>query len=214
MSPHATNHWKSDYWSQNNHIKPGRNHPPIKNQLNPQSSLFDFCIHRLGAPPSTITPSIGTRLCTYLHHWVLISIWMAYSSFSHDAPIPASTGQNRCSSHQKEDSPDSPQSGILFLVFGGPQKDRGKCLIMDLRGLNKCIQMTKFHMVTLQYTLSLILLNVASIDLKDTYFHVTIRPQHCQFLQFAVAHSHYQYRVLPFVVLLVPLILIPTQLWA
>lgn len=55
-------------------------------------------------------------------------------------------------------------------------------------------------MLTLQAILPLIPEQawMASIDLKDAYFHVTIWPQHCWYLRFAVGKDHYQYRILPF----------------
>ncbi|KAL0185521.1 hypothetical protein M9458_017191, partial [Cirrhinus mrigala] len=37
-----------------------------------------------------------------------------------------------------------------------------------------------------------------TIDLKDTYFHISILPQHRKFLRFAFGGEAYQYRVLPF----------------
>ncbi len=38
----------------------------------------------------------------------------------------------------------------------------------------------------------------AAVDLKDAYFHVSIRPQHRPFLQVAFEGRAWQYRVLPF----------------
>lgn len=34
----------------------------------------------------------------------------------------------------------------------------------------------------------------ATIDLQDTYFHISIRPSHRKFLRFAIGDSHFQYR--------------------
>ena len=39
---------------------------------------------------------------------------------------------------------------------------------------------------------------LASIDLQDAYFHVSIRPAHRKYLRFYLAGQAYQYRVLPF----------------
>ncbi len=44
----------------------------------------------------------------------------------------------------------------------------------------------------------------AAIDLKDTYFHVSILPRHRPFLRFAFQGRTWQYRVLPFVLSLSP----------
>lgn len=35
-------------------------------------------------------------------------------------------------------------------------------------------------------------------DLKDAYFHISILPQHMNFLRFAFGDEMYQYRALPF----------------
>ncbi len=43
-----------------------------------------------------------------------------------------------------------------------------------------------------------------TIDLKDAYFHVSIRPCHRKFLRFAFGGKAYQYRVLPFGLALSP----------
>ncbi|KAL0159970.1 hypothetical protein M9458_043695, partial [Cirrhinus mrigala] len=43
-----------------------------------------------------------------------------------------------------------------------------------------------------------------TIDLKDSYFHVSILPQHRKFLRFAFKGEAYQYRVLPFGLALPP----------
>lgn len=43
-----------------------------------------------------------------------------------------------------------------------------------------------------------------TIDLKDAYFQVSIRPSHRKFLRFAFGGVAYQYRVLPFGLALSP----------
>ncbi len=43
-----------------------------------------------------------------------------------------------------------------------------------------------------------------TIDLKDTYFHISILPQHRKFLRFAFGVKAYQCRILPFGLALSP----------
>ncbi|XP_015278969.1 PREDICTED: uncharacterized protein LOC107120714, partial [Gekko japonicus] len=39
---------------------------------------------------------------------------------------------------------------------------------------------------------------MATLDLQDAYFHITIHPFHHQYLRFVVGHRHFQYTALPF----------------
>lgn len=39
---------------------------------------------------------------------------------------------------------------------------------------------------------------MATIDLQDACFHISIRPSHCKYVRFAVGDSHYHYAPLPF----------------
>jgi hypothetical protein len=87
--------------------------------------------------------------------------------------------------------------GHYFLV---KKKSGGLRPILNLKPLNKLLQVEKFKMETLK---SVILATqpgewVASVDLKDAYFHVAIRESHRKYLRFALQGKCYQYRVLPF----------------
>ncbi len=64
----------------------------------------------------------------------------------------------------------------------------------------------KFKMLTLKQVMSLIRSEdwFVTIDLKDSYFHVSILPTHMKFLRFAFGGKAYQYRVLPFSLALSP----------
>lgn len=97
-------------------------------------------------------------------------------------------------------------SGFYSHYFLVPKRDRGLRTIMDLRALNRYITYTKFCMIILQSILPLITKDawLASIDLKDAYLHVSICPQHCRFLHFAVGSAHYQFKILPFGLLTAP----------
>lgn len=74
--------------------------------------------------------------------------------------------------------------GFYSQYFLVPKWDGGKCPVMDLRCLNHHIHYRKFHMVTLQAILPLLPQGVrlASFDLQDVYFYLTIQPHHCQYL--------------------------------
>jgi hypothetical protein len=87
--------------------------------------------------------------------------------------------------------------GHYFLV---KKKSGGLRPILNLKPLNKLLQVEKFKMESLK---SVILATqpgewLASVDLKDAYFHVSIRESHRKFLRFALQGKRYQYRVLPF----------------
>lgn len=84
-----------------------------------------------------------------------------------------------------------------FLV---PKRDSGLRPILDLRGLNHFLRDRKFCMTTLQSIFPFILKDawLASIDLQDAYFHISIHEHHHKFLHFAVGEFHYQYIALPF----------------
>lgn len=72
--------------------------------------------------------------------------------------------------------------------------------ILNLKPLNRLLQIDSFKMETLRN----VILSchqgewLASLDLKDAYFHVLVREAHRRFLRFCIRGVHYQYRVLPF----------------
>lgn len=39
---------------------------------------------------------------------------------------------------------------------------------------------------------------MATLDLKDAYFHISIAPSHRKFLRFTVGDCHYQFKALSF----------------
>lgn len=84
-----------------------------------------------------------------------------------------------------------------FLV---PKREGGLRPIMDLRGLNLYLKDKKFCMITLQSIFPFIPETawMASIDLLDAYFHISIHPSCRNYLRFAIGGSHFQYAALLF----------------
>ncbi|KAL0157682.1 hypothetical protein M9458_030689, partial [Cirrhinus mrigala] len=103
-------------------------------------------------------------------------------------------------------SPQDRESGFYSQYFIVPKKDGGLRPILDLRLLNLSVMRLKFKMLTVNQALSQIRSEdwFVTIDLKDSYFHVSILPQHRKFLRFAFKGEAYQYRVLPFGLALPP----------
>ncbi len=89
--------------------------------------------------------------------------------------------------------------GILqpFIV---PKKGGGLQPILDLRVLNRALHKLPFKMLMHRRIIKCIQSQdwFAAIDLKDTYFHISILPQYRTFLWFAFESRAWQYRVLPF----------------
>ncbi len=102
--------------------------------------------------------------------------------------------------------PHERESGFYSRYFIVPKKDGGLRPIIDLRQLNHSVSQLKFKMLTLRQVVSQIRSEdwFVTIDLKDAYFHVSIRPCHRKFLRFAFGGKAYQYRVLPFGLALSP----------
>ncbi len=102
--------------------------------------------------------------------------------------------------------PHERESGFYSRYFIVPKKDGGLRPIIDLRQLNHSVSQLKFKMLTLRQVVSQIRSKdwFVTIDLKDAYFHVSIRPCHRKFLRFAFGGKAYQYRVLPFGLALSP----------
>ncbi|XP_053157101.1 uncharacterized protein LOC128347062 [Hemicordylus capensis] len=71
---------------------------------------------------------------------------------------------------------------------------------MDLRGANLFVRYQRFHMISIPTIFRLLSRNVwlASIDLKDAYFHLSIVHYHRQYLRLQVGGHTYQFKVLPF----------------
>ncbi|CAM4576079.1 unnamed protein product [Leuciscus chuanchicus] len=102
--------------------------------------------------------------------------------------------------------PSDRETGFYSRYFIVPKKDGGLRPILDLRVLNELFIQLKFKMLTLRQIVSQIRSEdwFVTIDLKDAYFHISIRPCHWKFLRFAFGGKAYQYRVLPFGLALSP----------
>ncbi len=96
--------------------------------------------------------------------------------------------------------PAEMKSGFYSLYFIVPKKGGGLRPILDLRVLNRALHKLPFRMLMQKRIFQCIRPFdwFAAIDLKDTYIHVSIPPQHSPFLRFAFEGRAYQYKVLPF----------------
>ncbi|GAA6098881.1 uncharacterized protein LOC116675969, partial [Tachysurus ichikawai] len=102
--------------------------------------------------------------------------------------------------------PSARESGFYSPYFVFPKKDGRWRPILDLRSLNRSLRRLRFRMLTLKEVVTQIRSGdwFVTIDLEDTYFHISILPAHRRFLSFAFGGKAYQYRVLPFGLALLP----------
>lgn len=86
---------------------------------------------------------------------------------------------------------------ILFLVTKSSGSWKG---ILNLKQLNLHVLYHRFKMHSLKSLLGCVHQGdlMQSINLKEAYLHVPIHPAHRQFLRFAYADSHFQYKAIPF----------------
>jgi ribonuclease HI len=98
----------------------------------------------------------------------------------------------------EEVNPTTP--GFYSTFFLVPKKDGGQRPVLNLKGLNHFVKVKTFKMVTLQVVLSHLQKGdwMASLDLKDAYFHVPVQPGFRPFLRFEFLGKVYQFKVLPF----------------
>ncbi len=156
--------------------------------------------------------SVGPSECRKrLSHSVRRSATAFQRVFSHISEPRAGSGIKTRGEHSLEEGghrggPSSRQRGSIAgtSLF---QRRMGDCVrILDLRLLNHSVMRLKFKMLTVKQVLSQSRSEdwFVTIDLKDTYFHVSILPSHRKFLRFAFRGKAYQYRVLPFGLALSP----------
>ena len=95
---------------------------------------------------------------------------------------------------------ENPSEGFYSTYFLVPKKTGDLRPILNLKPLNGLVDSPTFKMETLESVAKGVLPGdwLASLDLKDAYFHVPIHPRHRKFLRFAIHHQCYQYKVLPF----------------
>ena len=108
--------------------------------------------------------------------------------------------------------------GFYSTYFLVTKKDGGFRPILNLKGLNRQIEVPSFKMETLRSVISSVQREewLTSIDLKDAYLHIPMHPQFRRFLRFSFDGVCYQFRVLPFGISTAPrvftkLMLIPAQ---
>ncbi len=96
--------------------------------------------------------------------------------------------------------PGQEESGYYSTYFIVPKKDGGLRPILNLKRFNLCITKEKFSMLTLAMVIQSVTTNhwLASLDLKDAYFHVPITSVDQKYLRFSWQGQCYQYRRLTF----------------
>lgn len=92
------------------------------------------------------------------------------------------------------------QAGHYSRYFLVDKKDGGTRPILDLRVLNGFIAKHPFRMLTSKKLLEQMSPGVfmTSLDLKDAYQHIAIKPSHLKYLRFCFMGQVYQYNVMPF----------------
>jgi len=97
-------------------------------------------------------------------------------------------------------SPDQVMQGHYSTYFIVPKKDGGLRPILNLKFFNRNVRKRKFKMETLKSIIAAVSPRqwLASVDLKDAYFHVPIARCHHKYLRFLWQGQAYEYRVLPF----------------
>ena len=85
-------------------------------------------------------------------------------------------------------------------IFLRPKKDGSFRLIVNVQGLNVFVAKHHFKMEAIRYAIQLIRPNcsMASIDLKDAYFSVSVAKEHRKFLRFLWQAKVYEFTCLPF----------------
>lgn len=179
-------------------------------------------IDGLGLVPASPAP-VGGRLSQYLDFWTsnIVDTWVLETvrkgySLEFLKPFPplshrilwTDVRERKVLSEEiKEmldkkaiEQADPTTPGFYSTFFLVPKKDGGFRPILNLRPLNQFIKYTKFRMETSASILQLVSSGdwLASLDLKDAYFHVPVLPAHRPYLRFAFQDTVYQYRVLPF----------------
>ena len=84
-------------------------------------------------------------------------------------------------------------------IFIRPKKDGSYHLILNLKNLNQFVQYRHFKMENLKRAITLMSPNcyMASIDLKDAYYSVSIDTNHRKYLRFTWKNQLFQFTCLP-----------------
>jgi hypothetical protein len=98
-------------------------------------------------------------------------------------------------------SPCSPRPGqYLSRVFLADKPNGQKRFILNLKHLNKCIAAPHFKMEDIRTAQRLVTKHcfAASIDLKDAYFLIPVRPKDRKYLRFSLENQLFEFNCLPF----------------
>ena len=94
---------------------------------------------------------------------------------------------------------DQERSRFYSTYFLVQKRDRGHRPILNLKFFNIIVRKTSFKMETLR---SVIVMKphqwMASVDLKDAYFHIRVVLAYCQYLRFQCLGQAYQFEALSF----------------
>ncbi len=120
---------------------------------------------------------------------------------SHSAGSRAGSGNETRSRYSLEEEghrggPSSRQSqGSTAVTSSFWRRMGGLRPILELSLLNRSVMRLKFKMLTIKQVVSQIRSEdwFMTIDLKDSYFHISILPQHWKSLRFAFRGKAYQY---------------------
>ncbi|XP_071080823.1 uncharacterized protein [Haliotis cracherodii] len=132
------------------------------------------------------------------------------------------SGRDRSTARQtcyRAGSNGTGKRGLLLHLFPRhKKKDGGFRPFLNLRKLNKLIEVPSFRMETLRSVISAVESGewLTSIDLKDAYLHEPIHSEFKKYLWFSFDARCYQFRILPFRISPAPrvftkLMLIPAQ---
>ena len=100
----------------------------------------------------------------------------------------------------------SAEEGFFSTLFLVLKKGGGQRPVVNLKALNKFVQMTHFKMEG-NHTLKYLLQAgdwLAKVDLKNAYFAIPIQPEHRKYLRFSMPDRSYQFTYLPFSLALAP----------
>ena len=91
------------------------------------------------------------------------------------------------------------QGEVISNVFLRPKANGEFRLILDLSEMNKAVEYEHFKMTSLQTAIQLMRPNcwMGSIDLKDAYYSVLVRPEHRKFLRFLWRDQLFQFLGMP-----------------